>query len=446
MLESQHLPGLAVVVVHDGQTIYRGGFGFADVHQKRVIDPQTTIFRIGSISKALTLLTLARQIDRGLLARDQDVRKWIDAFTGEIRTPLTIDHLLTHTSGLDQIGTKRQIRHLHLPFGDRRSLRRGIEKFLRDNNLRQIEQPGRRYCYDTYGTTLAGFILGRLHEMPYASVMQQELFEVLGMQDSAVEVIDEKRKHLAIGYGYVDGDFIARPYELYETTPASSIDATPADMGRLMEALTSDGANRSGRFLSAKMHAKVISRHFRVHPSFSGVTHGLFESWSSEDGTSDVHLRSLGHGGSMDGYRAALTLIPSERIGIFIVSNRSPDAGGGMIDFRPLVDVVVNSIEEAPRRMPISIPPTNGANLQQYVGDYYYSVFCHSLTAQDQGDGAWLRGRVNPVRVENSALRVRDELYFPTEEPDLFVQSNGRRMLLFSRDRTGRIDSYTYST
>ena len=60
--------------------------------------------------------------------------------------------------------------------------------------------------------------------------MQREMFAPLGMTHSYVEVADEERSQLAIGYGWRESRFQRRPYEVYVTTPASSIDMTPADM------------------------------------------------------------------------------------------------------------------------------------------------------------------------------------------------------------------------
>ncbi|HBE72354.1 MAG TPA: hypothetical protein DDW52_29820 [Planctomycetaceae bacterium] len=447
LLTEQRLPGLVVVVVRGGRTIYEQGFGYANVDSKKAVEAEETIFRVGSISKALTLLTLTRQIDLGSVQRSAPVEQWIKSFSnpGGVQAPLTIDHLLTHTGGLDQIGVNRQIRQTHLALEDRRKLRGRLEDFLTANNLRRVNRPGITYRYDTYGTTLAGHILGKVVGTDYARAMQREMFDVLGMTSTSVETQSENIERLATGYIIADGEYQPRPYEFYRTTPASSIDATASDIARLLEALTSDGANASGRLLSKDMLARVYSPHFRVHPDFCGVSHGLFESWTSEDGTADVHMRSLGHGGSMDGYRAALTLIPSQKIGVFVATNRSPSDSGGVVDFRPLVDVVLNSFSGAAQKQAFEVPQPSTECLSEYAGEYFYGMYCHSMTAADQGQGAWLRPPAIAVSHESGGLRVGDEMYVQRGE-DLFVEATGRRMLHFSRGEDGKPTSFTYST
>ncbi|MEM9942006.1 MAG: serine hydrolase, partial [Planctomycetota bacterium] len=124
----QHLPGLAVVVVKDGKTILKRGFGFANVQTKTLVDPDRTLFRIGSVSKALTFLALTRLIDDGRVKRSDSVEKFIGDIPNPFNfsSPVTIDHLLTHTSGFDQIGTKRHVYRHELSLEQRKALRPSI--------------------------------------------------------------------------------------------------------------------------------------------------------------------------------------------------------------------------------------------------------------------------------------------------------------------------------
>ena len=450
MREAQHLPGLAVIVVREGKTVLKRGYGWANVEKETPVDVDKSIFRIGSISKALTLLTLTRQIDRSLIQRDTNVEEIFGPIPNpnNFRNPITVDHLLTHTTGLDQIGINRHVRDHHLSHAQRISKRVNLRTFLLSNNLRRVNEPGELYRYDTYGTSLAGNLLEQLHSQPFKDVMRRELFSVLGMENSFVEVDEQHRKQLAVGYGFRDGKYTPEEYEIYVTTPASSVDASPADMGRLLEALTSDGANDHGRLLSPAMMQRVLAPQFRVHSDFCGASHGLFESWTSDEGTTDVYLRTLGHGGDMAGYRAALTLIPEKQIGVFFVTNRSPSAGGGMVDFRPLIDVVCTSISDTPRKKKYAIPnppePTQTA-LAEYIGDYYYNAFCHTITVADQAAGAWTRGRGVQIQVEGQRLKIRDEFYVHRGE-DVFVESGGNRLVKFCRNNSGKVTHFCYST
>jgi CubicO group peptidase (beta-lactamase class C family) len=446
-LKEQQLPGLSVIIVENGKTIFQGGYGFANLESKTKVDPETSVFRIGSISKALTFLTLTRLIDTGRLNRTDDVEKFIGPLTNPIgfESPVTIENLLTHTSGFDQIGTGRHIHELHLDLEQRKALRPSLVEFLTDNNLRRVNEPGEYFRYDTYGTTLAGAVIEKVTGKSFAEAMQSEMFQPLGMKASAVEVRDAQSAQLAMGYGWNENEYQPQAYEVYVTTPASSIDATPADMGRLMQALTSNGSNISGQFLTPAMTAKVLSPQYQPHPEFMGITHGLFEMNSAYFGDSDIDLRTVGHGGSMRGFRSAMTIVPERNLGIYIVTNRAPEAGGGNVNFDPIVNAILGQLPDAPQKSKEPIPPEMKIDLGEYVGDYFYGTYCHAPSAEDAAAGAWRRGRVNAVTEDAGSLLIRDQRFLPRGK-DVFVQADGERKVFFGRNSKGDVTFYVYSS
>ncbi|MFK7767754.1 MAG: serine hydrolase, partial [Mariniblastus sp.] len=456
LLKQQHLPGLAVVVTENGKTVFKKGYGLANVENQTAVDPDKTLFRIGSVSKAFTFLVLTRLIDQGRLKRTDNVENFIGNVGNprNYKEPVTIDDLLMHTGGFDQVGTGRHIRDHHLNLKQRKSKRASLVDFLESNNLRRVTDAGEMFRYDTYGVTLAGAIIEKVTGKPFAAAMKQEMFEPLGMNRSFVEVDETHFSDLATGYGWRQGSFQARPYEVYLTTPASSIDMTPADMGRLMEALTSGGANSNGRLLGKEITKAVLSPQFKTHPEFVGITHGFFESYTSNESNSSIHLSTIGHGGSMDGYRCALTIIPEKQVGIFFIANRAPESGGGTVDFRPLLDIVVNQFDDSPKVAKFVVPPQSPEGdalqkrLSEYAADYYYGIYCHTPTREDMKSGAWRRPDARSVSVVDQGLLIGDETYLPYKETekDVFVQSNGDRLVHFGRNAKGMVTHFVYST
>ncbi len=446
-VENQHVPGLAVVVVKEGKTIFKRGYGVANVEQTKAVDPNQTLFRIGSISKALTLLTLTRLIDDGRIKRNDPVEKYFGPIANprSFEEPVTIDHLLTHTAGFDQIGVDRHVHQHHLSLDDRKALRTGLSEFLNNKNLRRVTEAGEMYRYDTYGTTLAGAIIEKVTGKPFAAAMKQEMFDVLGMNNTYVEAQNDAYANLATGYGWADDQYLPQPYEVFVTTPASSIDATISDMGRMLEALTSDGANAHGRLFTAKMNEAVMAPQFRTHPEFLGITHGLFESYTSDEAGTDAHLRTVGHGGNMRGFCSAMTIIPDHKIGVFITANRAPEAGGTEVNFMPILKVVVDTISDPPKHMDVLVPKNISIRLDEYVGDYYYGTFCHDLRSDDLAKGAWRRRRAKQVVKTLVGLTI-GEIDFLPREKDVFVQQDGQRLLTFGRDSNGLVSHFVYST
>lgn len=443
------LPGASVVIVKDGKTVLKRGYGMANVQTGAPVDPDRTLFRLGSISKALTLLTLTRQIDQGKLDIDADVGKYFEGIQNDEQfdEPVRVRHLLTHTGGFDQIGgSDRQVYEFDQTLEARKAMRPGISEYLRANHLRRVSPAGALFRYDTYGTTLAGAILEGITDSTYSAAMYQEMFSVLGMNKTFVEVDDEHRSDLAVGYGFVNRTFIPQPYEVFATTPASSIDATPADVGRLMEALTGGGANSHGRLLSSEMTKRVLSPQYRAHPEFVGITHGMFESFSSRSADFSKHVRTVGHGGSMRGYITSMTIVPDHGLGIFIATNRAPEAGGGEVNLDTVVNAAIASLGELPNRPRLIVPERNpSVDLTEYEGSYYYGVYCHSPTEADDSNGCWRRGQPRQVAAKRGALTVAENEYLPRGD-DVFVRTDGEQMLFFGRDDSQAIKSFVFSS
>ena len=92
-------PGVAVVLLRDGEVLYRRGFGLASLSEKTLVDPGETLFDLGSVSKQLTAYAVLLLERRGALDLDQDVRELVP-WVPELGAPLTLRQLLWHTSGL----------------------------------------------------------------------------------------------------------------------------------------------------------------------------------------------------------------------------------------------------------------------------------------------------------------------------------------------------------
>lgn len=446
-MERNFIPGVGLAVVYGGETIYTRGYGVANMATGLAVDPDRTLFRIGSISKALTLMTLARQIDEGRLRRTDDVSTYFDAIENRpgFDTPVTVEHLLTHTTGFDQIGLDRQIDEFERPLPERLALRGTLSDFLQDDNLRRVSPAGGYFRYDTYGPTLAGVILEELTGLSFPEAMKQEMFEPLGMTRSFVEVEPDYLDDLASGHGYIEGSFVRTPYEVYQTTPASSIDATVADMGRLLEAMTGDGSNAHGRFVSPQMAQAMRSAQYRAHPDFAGMTHGLWESFGQGRGSDAIPVYSVGHGGDMWGFNSSMTILPEFELAFYVVANRNGEGGGpGVRIGRPVMEAILATLAPERRMEAASVPePDPNADLSEYAGAYYWGVYCHSCSADEVARGAWRQPRPVDIAAQNGVLQIGDDAFVP-EGGDVFVRTDGYDRVYFNRDADGAISSFSY--
>lgn len=423
LMEVEHIPGAAISLVKDGKMIYSRGYGVADVESGRPVDPDRTIFRIGSITKAVTAMGLLRLVDQGKVKLDADVNSYLVDFKLEDRyaAPVTAWHLLTHTGGFDQIGINRNY--------DDPARRPSLGAFLK-RDLRRIRTPGRETCYDTYGISLAGYLSEAVTGLGYGDYMRREVFEPLGMSRSYVEVPEAQRADLAIGYNYADGEYRSLNYEYYASLPASSIDATVSDMAKLMVALLGDGSNEHGRLFSVEMAARLREPQFRAHPDIDGFAWGFWEaSWGRR--------RMLEHGGTMRGYASQMYLVPSDSLGIYVAVNRDSETGPRVnLPHTASIRLLdwwfgMPSDSPTPRKSePLPIDTT------RFAGHYIGNLYCHTCY-----DGQGWAPNTQAAVIESAGpgtIRLAGASYHAVE-PLLFVRSDGQRKIAFSEDDKGRI-------
>ncbi|HZF42263.1 MAG TPA: serine hydrolase domain-containing protein [Sphingomonadaceae bacterium] len=447
-MAAEHIPGLAIVLVQSGRTILKRGYGVADVATGRPVDPESTLFRIGSITKALTALAVTRVASDGRTGMNADVSRYVHNIrnlSGSDR-PVTVKDLISHSSGFDQIGLDRQIGQFERPLAERKALRPGLKQFVEAENLRRTTLPGQLYRYDTYGITLAGLVLQRATGLPYAAAMRRELFDPLGMHDSFVEAHPTSFGQLAVGYGFVDGAYVAQPYEVYVTTPASSIDATPADMGRLLEALTSDGANRYGRLFDKRTLHAVLAPQFRPQPHCPGVTHGFFEGEFSS-ALNQGKPRTVGHGGNMLGFSSLLTIVPEAQLGVFVAANRDAEAGGGNVRIdRHITDLVLEQLAAPSGKVGPALQLADvSEDYSSFSGNYYFGAYCRTCTAAERARGAWSKGKPKVVSPQEGGVKIDGEAYLATTAKGVFLREDRKRHVCFGNDRRGWTSHFNFS-
>ncbi|HET6206686.1 MAG TPA: serine hydrolase domain-containing protein, partial [Terracidiphilus sp.] len=169
-------PGCAVGVSLDDKPTLTAAYGYADLEHDVRITPDT-VFEAGSVSKqftAMAVLILARD---GKLSLDDNVRKYIPELP-EYQAPITIRHLLNHTSGLRDWGsleaiagwprTTRAYTHDHV-----------LEILSRQKALNYT--PGAEYSYTNSGYNLAAILVTRVSGKPFAQFCKEQIFQPLGM-------------------------------------------------------------------------------------------------------------------------------------------------------------------------------------------------------------------------------------------------------------------------
>jgi CubicO group peptidase (beta-lactamase class C family) len=217
-------------------------------------------------------------------------------------------------------------------------------------------------------------------------------------------------------------------------------------MGRLLEALTLDGANEYGRLFDRRTLQAVLAPQFRPQSHCPGVTHGLFEGQFNSN-PSQRRPRTIGHGGNMLGFSNLLTIAPEAKLGIFVAANRDTEAGGGSLRIdRRITDLLLEQLAASPGNASPALQLADApGDYGGFSGNYHFGVYCRTCTAAERARGAWSRGEPKVVAPHERGVRIDGERYLATTTMGVFLREDRERHVCFGSDRRGRISHFNFS-
>ena len=356
--ERQHMPGFAYGVVLDGDLVYSGGFGLANLESA---SPATTksLFRIASMSKSVTAMAILRLRDQGKLGLDDPITMYLPE-TGALTylttdaPAITIRHLLTHSAGFPEDN----------PWGDRQladsddELMGLIEGGVSFSNVAGVE-----YEYSNLGFALLGQIVQVVSGMDYRDYTRTHIFEPLGMSSTVWEYENAPPDQLALGYDWLDETWVNIPLEHHGSFGAmggliTSIDDFAAyvalhlsawpprsdpDTGPLKRSSLRE-MHQPWRFAAMMPDFRYASG--RECPSARAYAYGL--RWM-EDCEGRV---MIWHSGGLPGFGSNWTMMPE--YGLAVMSFDNITYGGTSTLNTAVLDGIIATAGMEPRQLPAS--------------------------------------------------------------------------------------------
>lgn len=225
----------SVLVAQNSDTLLADGWGYAN-REWQMPNSITTRFRLGSITKMFTATLIMKLVQEGRVSLDNPVADYIEGLPGDRGKDITVRHLLTHTSGLQEFyripGFKRL--WLYTPPSP--------EELVKIVSGYPLEfEPGARYAYRNIGFIALGIIIEKITGQSYESALTQHIFQPAGMIHSGLEQEGEIIPQRADGYarikeGWRKGDHL-NPGIL---SAAGGIYSTAMDMYRFSKAIDSN--------------------------------------------------------------------------------------------------------------------------------------------------------------------------------------------------------------
>ena len=315
-------PGLSAAVAVGGQLVFSEAVGFADLEHLAPATP-LTVYNVGSISKAMAAVAVMQLVERQLVRLEDPIQRFVPSFPVK-RRPITVRHLLTHTSGI------RHYRSDDFP-GDpvhnlnRRpyaSLEEALEIFQEDPLL---FEPGEYYSYTSYGTNLLQGIVESASGMGFEAYLRQHVWAPAEMLLSSLDRPHRIVFNRARGYRVRDGEIRHHPWEdvTYKFAGGGMI-STAEDLTRFGMALLDGRLVRPETLRQMFDPALTEIRQFRSDGPARPLRwrQGLIWRTRTDEGGRDY----VNHCGSVKGFNSCLLIWEDE--GLIVATADNADTLG----------------------------------------------------------------------------------------------------------------------
>ncbi len=432
-MAEHHIAGAAVSVVKDGQLLFAKGYGYADLEKRIPVDPEQTIFRIGSVTKLFTWTAVMQLAEQGNLDLDADINTYLDfRIPNTYPQPITLKHLLTHTAGFEDL----HFENLALDSKDVMPWR----EWMASHIPARVRPPGDRAAYSNYGAALAGYIVARVSGQLYDQYIQEHILDPLGMAHTTAHwpVPPELRARASVGYAYADGAFQVYPDLIgqWMALPAGGMGASATDMARFMIAHLQNGRYSDvniaeARILKEDTAHQMHSTLYTPGPRLLGTTYGFFDF-------SDNGQRTIGHSGEAEPMQTLLLLLPEQKLGIYAAYN---SLGGAELTIQHLgfQRAFFDHYFPAPAVEPIQPPADFSKRGGRFVGSYRDTR--GSYTTLEKVSGL-MGGAVEISQSSDGTLLLITPWgawRFVEVEPLTFHQVDGPYSIAFREDNRGQI-------
>jgi len=355
--EKNHFPGYAFGLVVDGQLVFKGSGGFANIEDK-IPASSTSMFRIASMSKSFTSMAILQLRDAGKLKLDDPVEKYIPALKGQGLTkdapPITIRHLMTHSAGFPEDN----------PWGDRQlAVTEENLVVLIQKGISFSTSTGLDYEYSNLGFTMLGYIIHKVSGLPYDIYIEKNILKPLGMQGTTYEFSKVPSTLLANGYRFINNqwkkeallhngiygsmggmitsiDMFSKYVALHEMAwPARNDQETfPIKRSTIRE------MHQPAKFISLTTPYTFMSG--RKLTTTNSYIDGL--NWMNDS----ENRISIGHSGGLPGFGSNWRFLPEYGIGVILFANVTY-APTSVLNIS-ILDTIVQLAKLKPRTVPVS--------------------------------------------------------------------------------------------
>jgi CubicO group peptidase (beta-lactamase class C family) len=406
-------PGCAVGVVRDGALAFAKGYGQADLERGVPIGP-ASVFDIASTSKQFTAAVIALLAQDGKLSLDDDVRRFVPELP-RYEAPITIRHLLHHTSGLRDYTDLMALEGWQME--DWTTEAQALATIVRQKEVNF--RPGAQHLYSNSGFFLLSVIAARAGGQPFPDLARERIFEPLGMRSTHFHADHGLLvKGRAIGYAPREGGW-ALSLSDWEQTGDGSVLTTVEDLARWVGNF--EDPKVGGVALVEELQRKGRLASGEEIDYAEGLRHATYRG-----------LATLGHNGSWAGYRSSLLRFPSEKTVVIVLCN-AENAEAGTIARKVADAALGDRLGPAPSPTPRASPTPaakgraiTASELAALPGRYRSDELASDIEVRAD------KGRLG------FRIRDRESPLVPIKEDEFTVDDPLSMTVAFTRDAAGK--------
>ncbi len=352
ILKETNTPGAGVVMVSGDETILLEGFGNADIENNIDID-ENTMFRLGSVSKMYVALAILKLQEEGRLNLKDKIRDIIPEIEiknpWEEQHPIRIEHLLEHTSGLDDWSFAELASDDPKP----KTLKESLEYYPKARKSKFV--PGTRILYSNLGTSIAAYIVEKVSGLSYEDYIDKYFFTPMGIENMTFLNSEKYKKYGAKLYDHG----IELSYFNFLYRPSAALNGSLKDIAKMIKFFINRGKINNNQIVSDSS-LKRMERSGSLPVLSTYETHkrnGLANNPGSYNG-----FIYRGHGGTVFGSLADFEYLPEYKMGYAVIINgEEEEALAGiaeLIKYYQTKDLIKPTVEIDTSKYEITIDPS----------------------------------------------------------------------------------------
>ena len=332
--ERARVPGIAYGIIVDGRVIHIGTAGLRNIETNAPVDTQT-VFRIASMTKSFTALSILQLRDAGKLSLDDPAERYVPELK-RLRYPtsdapkITIRHLLSHSAGFPEDN----------PWGDQQlAATEGELSAMIRRGIPFSTSPGTSYEYSNFGFAILGRVVANVSGMPYARYVKQRVLDPLGMRVTTLEKSQVPESRLAHGYRRQDDRWLEEP-QLPDGSfgPMGGMLTSVNDLGKWVAFMLDAWPPRDGPERGPVRRASVREMQQVVrYNGGSAVRDSAGVTFSAGGYGMGLGVRqncfynvSVSHSGGLPGFGSLMRWLPEYGVGIVALGNLTYTGWGGV--------------------------------------------------------------------------------------------------------------------